>query len=405
MSKVSLVDKKICTACGVCAFICPTNSIYFKKDECDNIFPVINFTTCVSCGKCKMYCHEEQAYIQKNEPKYAYVAWNNESTKRQRAASGGIATAIYDYCLEKKYKTFGVSFSIDKGAYYKEIKTKKNLIEIQNSKYCYSRLADIFYKVKEYIDAGEKVIIPALPCQAAALIALCGGRRENLTIIDIVCHGVCSYEYLRQHIEKIEKVKRSKVNRVYFRDPTEGTNNFVLSLYEGINSIYKAEVLTDDVYQLGYHKALIYRENCYHCKYAQRKRVGDLTISDFTGIGRLKDYSGPKQSISCVLVSSEKGKELLDDLVNAKLITCQARPLEEALVFEKQLNHPSIPHKNRKAFLDNYKKNKDFEISANLALKKEIFLYRSGLRTLKRKIKVHQKKFLDRVVKSYERQK
>ena len=50
--------------------------------------------------------------------------------------------------------------------------------------------------------------------------------------------------------------------------------------------IYSRPVLSEDVYQVGYHKALIYRENCYACLYAGEDRCGDLTISDYKGIGR-----------------------------------------------------------------------------------------------------------------------
>lgn len=134
---------------------------------------------------------------------------------------------------------------------------------------------------------------------------------------------------------------------------------------------------------MGYHRALFYRENCYNCKYAQKKRVGDLTISDFTGLGKGDVYGGPYNSISCVIVSSEEGKLLFDCLQNSGKVIAFERPLTEALDFEKQLNHPSIPHRNRNIFVDTYRKNKDFEMSAKKSLIKEIFLYKSGIRFIK----------------------
>ena len=62
---------------------------------------------------------------------------------------------------------------------------------------------------------------------------------------------------------------------------------FVFSLFDRKGEkIYSRPVLSEDVYQVGYHKALIYRENCYACLYAGEDRCGDLTISDYKGIGK-----------------------------------------------------------------------------------------------------------------------
>ena len=33
-----------------------------------------------------------------------------------------------------------------------------------------------------------------------------------------------------------------------------------------------------------YLKAVIYRENCYYCKYSCESRVGDITLGDFWGV-------------------------------------------------------------------------------------------------------------------------
>lgn len=205
MSKITLVDKSQCTSCGACKYVCPTNSISFVTDEMDNTFPVINYDKCVSCAKCQKACHVNNQNLKLYTPQKCYVAWNSDNKLRFNAASGGIATAIYDFCISNGYKSFGVALSIADGAYYKEITRREDLKDIQNSKYTFSNIADIFGEIIEYVEAGEKVIIPALPCQAAALRTLCGEKKDNLIIIDIVCHGVCPYEYLKQHIKRVIK--------------------------------------------------------------------------------------------------------------------------------------------------------------------------------------------------------
>ena len=51
-----------------------------------------------------------------------------------------------------------------------------------------------------------------------------------------------------------------------------------------------------------------------------------------------------------------------------QIIEMYRRPIEEAYNYEKQLNHPSIPHRNVKVFQKNYIKTNDFEYSVNNAM-------------------------------------
>lgn len=384
---IELVDRALCTACGECMYICPTKSIKFILDKYGNYYPSIAHETCINCGRCKIHCHVEKNLFNENKPYKAYVGWNTDSGIRRLSASGGIAAAIYKYALKKGYKVFGVSYSNSKGATYKEIFSESDIFLVQNSKYVYSKIIDIYNIALTYLKNGEKVIIPALPCQAASLKLLCDKYSSNLILIDIVCRGVCSQEFLNQHIAFIEKKQGEKADTIYFRDSVEGTDNYIFSLYIKGKKIYSAKASGNDVYQLGYHKSLTYRDNCYSCKYAQQTRVGDLTISDFTGLGREKPYTGPRESVSCILVSSVKGKQLLTELIDNDLIICEERPLEEAFLHEKQFKHPSIPHKKRNKFMDEYIKSSNFEKAARKALTKELFMYYSGLKLMKKNIK------------------
>ena len=74
------------------------------------------------------------------------------------------------------------------------------------------------------------------------------------------------------------------------------------------------------------HNATIYRPNCYSCMYAGPNRCGDLTIGDFTGLGRVASVDGnlaemKYQGISCVLCNSEKGQKFLAQLGNEKYLS------------------------------------------------------------------------------------
>jgi hypothetical protein len=58
-----------------------------------------------------------------------------------------------------------------------------------------------------------------------------------------------------------------------------------------------------------------YRENCYHCIFAQKQRISDLTLSDYKGLGRMAPCDFNNLKVSSVLVNTEKGDEFLNELI------------------------------------------------------------------------------------------
>ena len=136
---------------------------------------------------------------------------------------------------------------------------------------------DIYLKCKELLKQGEKILFVGLPCQIAGLKNYIG-ENENLVLIDLACHGTPSPEFLKQHVKTIEK-KKNKLQIMYLLGMQDLIQIiFYFTLTHKIEYFIKNS-LSEDNYQIGYHKAFIYRDCCYQCRYAQRKRTGDLTIA------------------------------------------------------------------------------------------------------------------------------
>ena len=372
MKKIALAQRNLCTGCGSCVESCPAKCIQMEQDQrTDSIYPSIDTLLCLECGRCQLAC-PALTRPKKQEMGTVYAAWNTNQEQRKNAASGGAMSAIYHYALNHEIKTFGVQYSPAEGAKYVEILNHECIQACRNSKYVFSDIRPILKTIKQYIKEGHTVILPALPCQVAAVLAFLGKRPENLILVDIVCHGVCPEAYLRQHVATIEKRTKKKADRLFFRDPEYGTGRFVFTLYSGMTRIYHAAVHKRDVYQIGYHRALLYRENCYHCIYATPERLGDLTVADFSGLGREAPFERDSGAYSCVIVSSKKGQELLNALHSEGKLDYQLRPSSEAFTYERQLRAPSIPHKKRNVFLAAYEKTRNFEESARRALRLDI---------------------------------
>lgn len=366
---VVLPSHNECTGCGACIQACPKSCISFVKDDLDAIYPRIENEQCVKCGICLQVCHLNKSfYYQKAETVYA--GWSNNEEVRKNSASGGIASSLYLYALKHGYKAFGVCISSQGKAEFIEIESTSDLIKVQNSKYVFSHTNQVYKDIREYTLQGKKVLFIGLPCQVAGLLSFLGKRPDNLFVVDIICHGTCPETYLQQHVDAISKDK--KADRILFRDPSFGTNKFIFALYEQEHRFYSSVVHGTDVYQLGYHEALIYRENCYNCRYARPNRVGDITISDFSGLGKIDSWDLPRGNISCVIRSSEKGKLLLDLLREEKHITLFSRNPEEAFKYEKQLLGPSTPHPLREVFKRKYIATHQFEKVSAEVLREEI---------------------------------
>lgn len=363
-----ICEKNDCTGCGACVNICPHSCISLCEDRLGALYPEIDSQRCVECNLCVKICPSNREPNYKT-PRRAYAAWSRSVPDRQNSASGGVAAKIYEYAIEQGWYSVGVKFDVELGAYFIPINTKADVELVRNSKYTYSNAGDIYYQIKKQLDAGRQVLFIALPCQVAALYSFLRRPYSNLLTVDIICHGVAPTKYIKQHIESIELQKSRKTQMVSFRDPEFKTNKFVFSLRDINGCFYKAKAQSCDLYQIGYHKALIYRENCYKCKYACSQRVADITIGDFSGLGRVAsvDFSG--ENVSCVLINSDSGTKFFETLSDK--IEAFERPLAEALNYEKQLQSPSVPHPQRDRFVKRYIELQDFDKAIHPLLKQD----------------------------------
>ena len=367
---MEICAKSLCSGCWACRDSCPKNCITIAHDSLAVPYPVIDESECVNCGLCQKVCPNNTPVVL-NPPRKVYAAWSNDPQVRKTSASGGIATELYRLFFNKGGIATGVVLDENYEAKYVILDDQSDLTPIKNSKYTFSDTNDIYRKVKMYLDKDVKVLFIGLPCHIAGLQNYLRKPYENLTTVDIICHGVAPAEYLKQHIKSVELKKEKKAAKCTFRDPHYKTHQFIFSLYdEDSKCFYHKRVESNDLYQIGYHRALIYRENCYHCRYAAGVRCSDLTIGDFSGLGRVEKCDFNSIDVSCVLVNTEKGVKVIESLSSS--VTLVERPLAEALDFERQLKTPSLKHINREVYESRFKQTHDFTIAAAEALKSEI---------------------------------
>lgn len=326
-------ELKNCTGCWACVNTCPKHSISMSVGALGHLFPKIDASTCVDCGLCQKACPVNHP-VQKSLPIHTYAAWAKDDEEYKTSTSGGIGSVLARKVIRDGGIVYGCAFLRDFDVRHIRVGNEDDLVLLKGSKYVQSSIKDTYSKVKEDLQSKLKVLFIGTPCQVAGLKNYLRKDYENLYIVDLICHGVPSIEFLRQHVK--EKTGGDKVDYVRFR---EGNGMYLVSVVNG-NEVYRSN-LWRQRYQDEYYNAFIdgfsYRDSCHTCHYAGKERISDITIGDFWGLNDDLPIEH-KNGISCVLVNTDRGSSFFDSIRPA--LNWYERDLEEAVKGNDQLRAP-----------------------------------------------------------------
>ncbi len=335
-----LADFENCTGCGACMVSCSKNCITMRDNGIGVVVPFVDTNTCIECHACERSCPAISPEVFHGSMK-VYAAWNNDMSARSTSASGGIASAIYDFIKKKGGYTIGAVLNADWSVDLVVSNPSEDYAEFKNSKYTFSSPYLIYSRLRELVKEGALVVLIGLPCQIAGFRKKLGDK-DNIIYIDLVCHGVTPNSYLKQHIAFLEKVIGEKAYKLSFRAPEKGTANYYFTLYDNNNNIiYSKRSSQGEVYNYAFHRSISYRENCYNCHYARPERCSDITIGDYHGLGKVAECEYDENEVSVILVNTPKGDELISDMIKSNVVFAQQRPLNEPIEGDRQLRHPS----------------------------------------------------------------
>ena len=308
--------KEDCCGCGACLNICPRNAITMKEDKCGYKYPVIDISKCIKCGQCKKVC-AFQNRDETNKPIDCYAAVSKNKKQVMRSSSGGIFASLAAYIIDQGGIVYGAAYGENWKVHHVAVESKKQLIDLQGSKYVHSDTENTFSIVKEQLKLGRLVLYSGTPCQIAGLQSFLGTDYDNLLTVDIVCHGVPSYKMFHDYLHLLEEKYGGTITSFSFRDKSKGwgINGSIV-----INGKKRTIWGSSSSYFHYFLKGWIYRENCYKCKYACSNRPADITLGDYWGIEKhhpellTKDGWDDTKGISCIVINTDKGKKYLEDL-------------------------------------------------------------------------------------------
>lgn len=344
---IQITDKSQCCGCTACASICAHDAITMQPDALGFLYPVVDKDKCVDCGLCEKVCAFNDHYDTSPnfEKPIAYGARHKDMREIETSRSGAAFIAISDYVLENGGIIYGAGYTDHFRVVHKRATTKEERDEFKGSKYVQSDMTGIFRLVKKDLCDGLTVLFSGTPCQTSGLNSYVGKRlRENLFLVDIVCHGVPGPYLWRDYLAYLEKKQGSPICWVNFRDKQKYG-------WAAHHETFKFANGGKMSFTFLFYKHIMFRKSCGKCHFTNTKRPSDITLADFWGLQRTDPtFNADNKGCSLVLLNTEKGKRLFEavqdrmNVISAKLENC----------LQPNMIHPTVIDPKRDKFEKDY---------------------------------------------------
>lgn len=349
-----ICEEELCTSCSACLNVCPTNCIAMQENSLGELHPVIEQKHCIECNRCKRVCpvNKKLDFVY---PLECYAAWIKDRGKRGKCASGGIATVLSEYVInELGGVVYGTRYDNELNPICSRVNEIVDLEYLKGSKYVQSSIGDAYKKVRNDLINNIYVLFIGTPCQVAGLKSFLNFDYEKLFVCDLICHGVSPASYFKKEVNYLkDQYKITNLTDCRFRG-NDGFN-FKLTLWDNDKLRYKRHVYSQ-YYFSSFLKAISLHESCYRCKYAQEKRVSDLTIGDFLGIGNVEPFIYPKENVSVVILNTPKSIDLWMKISKKEQqLVSTLRSYNEAVNGGISLRQPFPRHRHNEKFRTLYK--------------------------------------------------
>ncbi len=334
-----ICDKSLCTACYSCYNICSVGCIEMRPDEDGCIRPHIDSDRCINCAQCQKHCPVNNT-PEFNSVKSTVAAFAKSSDINKSSTSGGIATLLSLDTVNNGGIVFSSRVTKDLKVEMMGCSSKEDILLSQGSKYVHSHINNSFKEIKKELENGREVLVISTPCQISGLKAFLHKDYERLYTVDIICHGTPDQSIFSEYTQNELKDEASLVSDIKFRDskPFATGVNYILQYLDSDKKPLRYLPVRISSYYWCFLYGYSFRENCYHCMYAQKDRMGDITLGDFWGFDDNEFKKKENSGISLVLINTDKG-QLLFDRIKADLEYTYSS-LDKAVAGNHQLSAP-----------------------------------------------------------------
>lgn len=310
-----IFESKNCSGCGLCAGICPVNCLQIY-----NGFGKIDEDKCIRCGLCYFVCPrsylpvkvlnmvQENASEIKDSTKIGYyIEAYSARTKIKEISEicqdGGISSTCIHYLLEKNKIDLAIGAKMSNTLWRPEpflIKNKEDILLSAGTKYVNNPNLQL---LNENELTGKKIAVVGVPCQMQALL--------KSKIYDIGFPSLNNIEY-RIGIFCMESFSYESLLNICKKLDIDINNAKKMDINKGKFFIYtkKGDELNIPIKEISH----LAREDCEIC-YDLTSESADISIGSI----------GSPSGWNTVLIRTEKGKELYNELIKSKLI--ESKPI------------------------------------------------------------------------------
>lgn len=302
-----MVDRTLCTGCGVCAAVCPAGALRMEEDRDGFLYPVLETAACTDCGLCRRACPllgEAAA----PGPRACFGARARDGRVRLTGSSGGIFPLLAERVLADGGSVWGAALCTDGGVRHREIHTEAEIPLISRTKYVQSSLEAVWERLEDPAARDRTVLFCGTPCQTEAVRVRLGEDRGGWILADLICYGVPSPGIWRQYTAYLARRFGGPFRGFSFRDKRNGDNGRTCAVRIG-ESEY-AWPLDSDLFCRSYFSRVNLRPACFCCRYCTPDRSSDITLGDFWGVEEVRPGFDDGTGASAVLCHTDAGQAL-----------------------------------------------------------------------------------------------
>lgn len=309
MENVSVLPKKSCRGCGVCAAACPSDAIHMESDERGFYSTCVSEDSCIHCGKCVRVCSAINKDRSEQSALGVYCAHDKDNAQRIRSSSGGIVGVLVKGALSRGYRVIGAAYDYDTNRVkHIEVFSMEEYYEkISGSKYIPSHTVDAFRKIGDM----EKVLVIGTPCQIKALrIAY---PNKDMICVDFRCYGVCGYTLWDKYIKSIKRKYPLKIRYLHSRSNICSWLKWGVEIeFEDGSKYFKPK--TKDNFGRVFSGLEYAGEHCLKCNMSAEPSFADIRVEDAWQLSEYLTKDDYKNGASQVTVMSDKGVALWLDV-------------------------------------------------------------------------------------------
>lgn len=238
-----IINKGLCTYCGTCVGICPTQTIQPVNEQIRN-----TLDSCVNCNLCNKVCPGDEFDFKKFQNtlfsdsdihysdaigsyRQIYRGYSTDENIRRESSSGGVITQILLFLLENNDIDCAIVCDIPESQSTAEVKvfnTQKQLLHASGSKYILSATNAVLHDI---VKTRKRCAYVGLPCQIHGLNKAFEEIPQLRSLVVMTIGLFCGFNMSAQgtaFLQRKSGIPISQITEINYRKKVSGSTGFYI---------------------------------------------------------------------------------------------------------------------------------------------------------------------------------